>query len=124
MEVADLHDHKASRLPDWWTQTDTRRWPPEAKQAIELVIKSAQVFAAPEPEAKIQKQAEAPKGADSRYYTVKEAAKVLGVSVSTAGRLIRSGKLKAINISPMGDGGRSLRTTARWIEAFMNGGNP
>jgi excisionase family DNA binding protein len=117
VEVTELQDPKASRLPDWWTKTDTRRWPPEAKEAFELMVRAVQSRVSPEPDAQSQKEA------DLRYYTVKEAAELLGLSVSTVGRLIRSGKLKAINISPMGDGGRSLRTTARWIEAFMNGGN-
>jgi excisionase family DNA binding protein len=59
-----------------------------------------------------------------RLYTVNEVARLLQVSVSTVNRLLRAGKLGSINISPLGDHGRSRRVSARHLEDFLNGQPP
>lgn len=55
----------------------------------------------------------------TKLYTVEEFAAYLGVSKSTAGRIVRAQLVKSINVSPMGRGGRGTRILGRWITEYL-----
>lgn len=56
----------------------------------------------------------------NKLYTVEEFGAYLGVSKSTAGRIVRCKLVRSINVSPMGHGGRGTRILGRWIQDYLN----